>query len=168
MTDSFWQTLLAGAVGGVLGIGAAVLGAVVAWRLQRSSAQKEASRIHLAAVRAIHAELAGIAQVVDLMLSHQAVLILPSTDVAYHAMSRELLSGLSETTIDVVVKAYTHMPLLVNAVEQSGEWARKTASQTTAPNRLDPGRAKQIREITDDIRTAARALADVLQGPAKR
>jgi hypothetical protein len=124
-----------------------LVGGLVGFFLQNRPAAKAAKRRHRAAVVAVLTELKGIEHVVDLMLEDEATKSLPTSDVAYRAMSGELLHGLRDERVALVVKAYTQMPLLVRAVEHA---------RTETP--LSDSSSRQIKFLEEDLSAAVAGL----------
>jgi hypothetical protein len=146
------------------GITAAVVGGLVGgligFFLQNRPAAIAAKKRHRGAVIAVLAELEGVVYVVDLMLADQAVKVLPASDVAYQAMASDLLHGLDDNALRLVVKAYTHMPLLVAAAKYAGD----PSGMGNPQGILDPSLARQIDLLAGDARAAVAALTTHLNG----
>ncbi len=82
----------------------ALSGAAVSFGLQGRADARKARRMHRAAVSAVREELSATDHVIRLMVSNESVMTLPASDIAYRAMSRELLAELPDDLTSTVVR----------------------------------------------------------------
>jgi hypothetical protein len=138
-------------------VGALVAGIVGYFQLVRPAAAVDKKR-HRAAVVAVLEELRGVEHVVNMMLTDGSVKDLPASDVAYRAVAPELLRGLPDDLVALVVKAYIHMQLVVDAVEFA---SRPTSGRPSG--RLPENLARQLRVRAEDLAPAIDGLTLHLQ-----
>src|ERR1039458_6044601 len=143
------------------GVVAAIVGAFVAgivgFFLQLRPAAAGEKKRHRAAVVAVLEELRGVEHVVNMMLADEAVKELPAPDVAYRAVAQDLLRGLDDALVALVVKAYIHMPLVIDAVEQASR-PKSGRPSSSLPANL----AHQLKIRSEDLAPAIKGLTEHL------